>query len=514
MARLRQQFPQNYLSSGNISTEFENVIRYLNGAELGNKTLGELISQIFNDEGEFDAVVQLRFDPVNGLEYRVGDYENEDEGWEVVVSPEDIRGPAGADVGTVDGPFFYNRQDIEPGVGDTIIDYNFDEEIDDVVVYINGILQPATGVYTPLPDTDQISFNDPFDGTEKVTIYSVRASAVSTYRRSDQTAAPGQVIFPFIHTTEEELLVWRNGLIQTEGAGADYTSNPLTGTITFNVALSGGDRVTIMVAENRAIRRVGGLMTEDKFCNKNGFIRYDQIAIEDDEIPQTKVSGLASAISERARITVSATAPLDPLTGDLWLDTSVMPNVLKFWDGSAWLRTNPSSALPAFTSANAHQYVRLNSTGTAFEYGDIDMSHLVPKTYMGAANGVSTLDSQGRIPVDQMPEVYATQTMPFYLSGSVANGTKFVNRLWKQKLRIDGMAVKLSQGTCTVQLSVDGVAVGQPYAVTTAAQSINFASAIEIDATAAGRRLEIVITNAASTPTDLEIGLACASLTA
>lgn len=514
MARLRQQFPQNYLSSGNISTEFENVIRYLNGAELGNKTLGELISQVFNDEGEFDAVVQLRFDAVNGLEYRVGDYDSEDDGWVAVVSPDDIRGPAGADIGTVDGPFFYNRQEFEPGVGDTLLDYSFDEDTDEIVVYINGILQPSSGVYTELPETDQISFTSPFVGDEQVSVYSVRASAVSTYRRSDQTSAPGQVIFPFLHTSNEELLVWRNGLLQTEGADADYTTNPLTGTITFNVALSDGDRVTIMVAENRAIQRVGGLMTEDKFCNSNGFVRYDKIAIEDDEIPQTKVSGLATELSVRARLTVSATAPSDPLTGDLWQDTSINPNVLKFWDGSAWIRTNPSSALPAFTSANAQQYVRLNSNGTAFEYGDIDMSHLVPKTYMGAANGVPNLDSEGRIPVDQLPEVYATQTMPFNISGAVANGTQFVNRLWKQKLRIDGMAVKLAAGTCTVQLSVDGVTVGTSYAITTTAQSINFASAIEIDATAAGRRLEIVITNIASSPTGLEIGLACASLTA
>jgi len=39
MARLRQQHPQNYVSSGNIHTDFENVIRYINSAELGDKTV-------------------------------------------------------------------------------------------------------------------------------------------------------------------------------------------------------------------------------------------------------------------------------------------------------------------------------------------------------------------------------------------------------------------------------------------------------------------------------------------
>ena len=47
MARIRQQFPQNYGSSGNINTEFENLFRYLNAAELGDNTLGELLQTIF-----------------------------------------------------------------------------------------------------------------------------------------------------------------------------------------------------------------------------------------------------------------------------------------------------------------------------------------------------------------------------------------------------------------------------------------------------------------------------------
>ena len=42
MARLRQQHPQNYVSSGNIHTDFENIIRYLNTAEFGDKTIAEL----------------------------------------------------------------------------------------------------------------------------------------------------------------------------------------------------------------------------------------------------------------------------------------------------------------------------------------------------------------------------------------------------------------------------------------------------------------------------------------
>ena len=63
MARLRQQHPQNYVNSGNIHTDFENVIRYLNTAELGDKTLSELMATLFNEEGVFDGPVQMRSIP-------------------------------------------------------------------------------------------------------------------------------------------------------------------------------------------------------------------------------------------------------------------------------------------------------------------------------------------------------------------------------------------------------------------------------------------------------------------
>ena len=52
MARLRQQYPSNYSSSSNINTELENIIRYVNAAELGLDQLSlNLIQQMdYNTE--------------------------------------------------------------------------------------------------------------------------------------------------------------------------------------------------------------------------------------------------------------------------------------------------------------------------------------------------------------------------------------------------------------------------------------------------------------------------------
>lgn len=40
----------------------------------------------------------------------------------------------------------------------------------------------------------------------------------------------------------------------------------------------------------------------------------------------------------------SNTAPSNPSTNQLWLDTSVTPNVLKRWNGSAWVKATPTTA--------------------------------------------------------------------------------------------------------------------------------------------------------------------------
>ena len=72
MARLRQQNPQNYGSSSNINAEFENLTRYVNAGELGDKTIGELLAVLFNSSGEFAGPIELRNDSSAGLQYRIG----------------------------------------------------------------------------------------------------------------------------------------------------------------------------------------------------------------------------------------------------------------------------------------------------------------------------------------------------------------------------------------------------------------------------------------------------------
>ena len=161
--------------------------------------------------------------------------------------------------------------------------------------------------------------------------------------------------------------------------------------------------------------------------------------------------------------------------------------------------------------------MRVNGTGTALEYGNIDFSALVPKTFMAAANGVASLDSSAKLPIAQLPDVYSTHTLQYWsdnvygAAGSVPNATFLISRIWKQKIRIDGITHKLSAGTCTIQLSVDGTVVGSTHSVSTTAVSANLGTVIEVDATTVAKRLEVVVTSGAGA-TSLEVGLAVATL--
>lgn len=607
MARLRQQHPQNYVNSGNIHTDFENVIRYLNAAELGNKTVGELLKVLFNESGDFRGPVEFRVDNQTGLQYRVGEYANDDEAWITLVQISDLRGPAGANTGTVEGPLFFNRQDsvITTGVDSTftianggtgyttaptisfsnpdgdpiggvnptatctidsngvvdsitltsagsgyvtaptmtftppttgttatatctlaaipansnVISYTFDPSTDDLVVYKNGLLQiesAPSSEYTKNSVNNEVTLAA-VQLADKITIYSIRSQAVTNFRRLDETIAQAKTSVTFVHTANEKLLVYKNGILQEEGGNDDYLTNPATATITFTTTLIVGDKVSVITVENQSLKTVAGLMFEDEYTDTSGFIRYAKLAIANNEIPQTKVSNLATSLAGKANLTSSNSSPTSPATGDLWLDISQVPAILKFYDGTQWLETSPESSLPTFVQSNANQYVRVNGTGTALEYGDLDFTSLVPKTFMGAQNGVASLDSSSKIPVAQLPDIFATTTIPFKsqwedTSNTVTNKTYFITRVWKQKLRIDGINYQLSAGTCTIQLSLDGTAIsGTTLNATTTNQSQSFSQIIEIDGNTSGRRLEVVVTNASSAQ-GLELGVAAATL--
>jgi len=253
-------------------------------------------------------------------------------------------------------------------------------------------------------------------------------------------------------------------------------------------------------------------MFEENFVHTDsGLIRFDKIKIDNSDIPQAKVATLTSDLGEKAKLTVSSTTPSTPATGDLWHDTSQTPNQLKFYDGTQWLRTSPESSLPTFTTSNSGQFVKVNGTGTALEYGTVDLSSVIAVTQKGAANGVAELDSTGRLPVTQLPSLLASDS--FYdIITTPTNTTYTVKRIYKQKIQVDGLSLQTASGTCSVQVAVNGVGFGSVYSVSSTVNEFALGTPIEIDATSANKQIGFIVTNNSSA-SQLEVTMAVSVLT-
>ena len=225
-----------------------------------------------------------------------------------------------------------------------------------------------------------------------------------------------------------------------------------------------------------------------------GLLRFDKIGIADGAIAQAKVSGLSTGLAAKAKLTVASSTPSSPATGDLFLDTSQTPNVLKFYDGTQFLQTSPESSLPTFATADAGKFVKVNGTGTALQYGTIDLSSVIAVTQKGAANGVATLDSTGRLPSTQLPSSLSTTSF-YHAITTTSNSTVVVKRIFKEKIQINGLNVFLASGTLNLQLAVNGVGQGYTYPVTSSNQDITLSTAIEVDATSASKSIGFILTN-------------------
>jgi hypothetical protein len=512
MARLRQLFPQNYGTSTNINTEFESVMRYLNAAELGNRTVAELLGQLFDQEGKFDGPIEMRRDPTAGLQYRIGEYPRPDEGWTTLATLDELRGEPGSNAGEIGAPIFQQRTDTVADAAQTVVAYAH-EPSDELLVHVNGLLKrPGLAFdYTSDATANTVTFNSGLAEDDVVTIYKVRATAITGYRRTDTLTDAAQAVFPFEFEPDTKLLVFKNGILQREGGSNDYTLQPATNTLTFTSTVPSGNLVTIVTVENVSAQAVTGLMLEGQYTDPaTGLIPYAKLQVPDGTIPQAKVSGLASALANSANIIASPSVPSSPYLGLLWLDTATAPNQLKYYDGVQWLRTSPESTLPTFVTGNAGQYVRVNGTGTALEYAALDLTSVIPVTQKGAANGVAQLDSAGRLPASQLPQTLSSTSI-FLTVGTPSNTSYVITRVFRQKLRIDGLALRVASGTCSVQIIVNGVSVGDTHAVSSTPTEFSLGSPIDIDSTGSSRTIGFVVSNNAAS-TGLEVVIAASVL--
>ena len=283
-------------------------------------------------------------------------------------------------------------------------------------------------------------------------------------------------------------------------------------TVQFNTGVTSGNTVTIITVENTSVQAVTGLMFEEDFAHTDsGLLKFDKIAIADSDIAQAKVSGLVSGLAAKAKLTVGNNTPAGSVTGDLWHDTSQVPNQLKFYDGTQWLRTSPDSSLPTFSTGNAGQFVRVNGTGTALEYGTLDLSAVIALNEKGAANGVASLDSNGKLPTAQLPANLSTSSL-YHTEATASNQTYVMTRVFKQIIRIEAISVMTGSGTCNVKINVNGTDYGDIYAASSTPNEQVLGTPLEVDASVSSAAVGFTVSGASSAA-DLEVTYAIGIIT-
>ena len=533
MAGIRQTAAFEYASSDKVQTEFENVIRYLQQAEVGGKTLGEVIDNLTDDDGNLNSNVQFQLDSSAGLQYRVGET-----GDFITIAPlSDLRGEAGQNVGDIGAPIFNGRQDYIIGTtlrasdgvaypsGTTVLEYQHTAD-DTIVVFRNGLLQVegATNDYVTNAANNTVTFSDDLTttdnsgGAEVVTIYKIRATAITSFQRVDAEVTTTQSIFPFVMEDSTEIQVYQNGLLLREGGANDYVRDNNADTVTLNTAATSGDLVSIITVENTANQVVAGLMLEQAFTNQQtGKILFDKLEIADNAIPQAKVANLTTSLAGKAGlsdVTAGGTAlSAGPVNTFYLEDVSGSPRLRFKVSATQNVDINPAVDIPSPSSANSGKFIRVSAAG-AYELSALTdvLSGYITTAQKDAANGVPSLDSNLLISIDRIPAFSILQQYPLLIMDKqVATPTTSevrMKRISGARIKISKIYAVLDAGTLTLDLKVAGVSQGLNLAITTSSVSAFIPpSDIIIDARSGPISLGIEASNLSSptVPDNLEV---------
>jgi len=538
MAGIRQTAAFEYASSDKVQTEFENVIRYLQQAEVGGKTLGEVIDNLTDDNGNLNSNVEFQLDSSAGLQFRVGETGD----FTTIAALSELRGEAGQNVGDIGAPIFNGRQDYIIGTtlrasdgvaypsGTTVLEYSHTSD-DTIVVFRNGLLQVEGGSndYVTSATNDTVTFSDDLTttdnsgGAEVVTIYKIRATAITSFQRVDAEVTTTQSIFPFVMDDQTEIQVYQNGLLLREGGSNDYVRDNSADTVTLNTAATNGDLVSIITVENTANQVVAGLMLEQVFTNtQSGKILFSKLEIADNAIAQAKVNGLTTSLAGKAGlsdVTAGGTALSAGPTNTFYLeDVSGSPRLRFKVSESQNVDINPAVDIPSPSSANSGKFIRVSAAG-AYELSALTdvLSGYITTAQKDAANGVPSLDSNLLINIDRIPSFSVLQQYPLLImdkeigtaASPVTDATDYrIKRISGARVRINKVyaVVADGSGTLSLDIKVGGVSQSQSFAVTTSSNAaFTPSNPIIIDARTGPLNLEVAVSSLSGTVNTLDV---------
>ena len=536
MAGIRQTAAFEYASSDKVQTEFENVIRYLQQAEVGSKTLGEIIEGLTDDDGNLNADISFRVDSAAGLQFKAGETGD----WTTIAPLSDIRGEAGQNVGDIGAPIFNGRQDyvvgttIDPTTSvaypDNTTTLQYAHTADDtLVVFRNGLLQRDPEDYSTNATAGTVTFVSALTiagnsgSPESITIYKIRATAITSFQRVDYVVAGQERAFSFAMDDSTEIQVYFNGFLMREGGGNDYIRDNDNDTVTFNLDDQGNsptttnDVISIITVENTANQVVAGLMLEQAFTNQQtGKILFDKLELADGAIAQAKVANLTTDLAGKAGLSDTTAGgtllSAGPVNTFYLEDVSGSPRLRFKVSETQNVDINPAIDIPSPSSANSGKFIRVSAAG-AYELSALTdvLSGYITIAQKDAANGVPSLDSNLLINIDRIPSFSVLQKYPLMImdetiSSPAASTSYRIKRISGARVRLKQIWAYVDTGTLDLDILVGGVSMNQSIPVTST-EAVTPLTDIIIDARQGGPiELKIDVgANVTGTPTSLEV---------
>ena len=471
MARIRQIHPYSYYVSSHVSDDITNIVRYLSSAELGNKTLSELMAELFDkDTGELLPGIELRVHD-GYIEWRP----NEDTDWSKLVALEELKPPPGDFIGDVTEVLLSARQEYVLVAGQVDLPYAVNTT-DKYLVYMNGLLL-RDSEFTVDTGNQQITLLVQVQDNDTAVLFTYGATSQADLNRIEWVGISGTTFnLGFVYTDMQQVHVYRNGLLLSYEA--DYTIDLKTDKITFAQVIQSTDVIIFINIVQQSGTKTRGVMMEEVYTDsRSRLIRYDRIDVKDGQIPQAKIADLVAGLSAYAQVIVSDTAPTAVQGQTFWVQP--LPSgglAVHFFYEGAWQPLTSQYQIPDFTIGDAGRTMAVNATATGLEWQDSITEGYLHRSQIDKPSGVAGLDASGRLSPGAMPERLDGASLEFTFGGLFSTGA-FVNRLlFGLDLDIVQVAGMIEEGAASVQLYAGGVPIGPILSFSSPSPVIQFAS--------------------------------------
>jgi phage minor structural protein len=166
----------------------------------------------------------------------------------------------------------------------------------------------------------------------------------------------------------------------THAIWIDITKNPEV-PMTYDFTTNEWKKASPTAAEEIGAETPTGAQQKADQAKQGAIEEAEQIATEKSNLAEENAKQYAQqyidSVAER-KIYKQNTPPTNVVLGDLWIDTSTTPNILKRWNGSAWVKITPTTAgeVGAYTKTEVDN--ALNSKVSVTQY-NTDMNGVITR---------------------------------------------------------------------------------------------------------------------------------------